>query len=210
MLIRRCQLHSENKIKVFVVEDQTIVREGLCRLLDFSPSIRVVGWAEHGNQALELLEESRPDLMLVDIQMPECDGFQLLTQVKHKWPAIKLLILTTFNDPLYIQQAKALGADGFLLKDVGLEQLMEVISRVFEGGSAFPKQQQRFHPQEPLTPREYEVWRCIASGMSNREISDALEIREGTVKNHISRVLDKLDVRDRTQAGLLFPRNGSL
>lgn len=201
-------MNNTDKIKVIVVEDQTIVREGLCRLLDLSPTIDVAGWAEHGNHALQLLEESQPDLMLVDIQMPECDGFQLLTQVKQKWPSIRLLVLTTFNDPLYIQQAKTLGADGFLLKDVGLDQLMKVIAQVFEGSTVFPKQQ-RLHQPEPLTPREYEVWRCIASGMSNREISDALEIREGTVKNHISRVLDKLDVRDRTQAGLLFPRNNS-
>lgn len=199
-------------IRVCLVEDQTLVREGLRALLALNPDIEVVAEASDGEEALEVIEREKPDVILLDLRMPRLDGLGVLKRITT--PA---LILTTFDDDSMLFEAVRAGAKGWLLKDVSLERLTDAIRTVAAGGTciepviterivrALDRSGASFESAdlpEPLTDRERTILRFLAGGYSNREISELLKISDGTVKNHISSVLSKLGVRDRTRAVL--------
>ena len=204
-------------IRVVLVDDQTLVRQGLKSLLDLAPDIDVVAEAEDGETALRLIPEAKPDVVLLDMRMPGMSGLDVLKALRQTSAPPPVLILTTFDDDALLLDAVRAGARGYLLKDVTLEQLTDAIHRIARGESFIqPVVTQRilagleklggdydgFDKVDPLTERETEVLRLMAGGYSNREIADALGLSEGTVKNHISNVLAKLGVRDRTRAVL--------
>ncbi len=206
-------------IRVVVTDDQTLMRQGLESLLALSGEVEVVGHAGDGDEALERVAELDPDVLLLDLRMPGRDGIATLEELRARSCAVPVLVLTTFDDDELVLRALRAGARGYLLKDVALEELVGAIRTLAEGGTLVrPALTDRLlrglgtRPQpddfahlptpEPLTPRETEILRLLASGFSNREIAEALFLAEGTVKNHLSTVLAKLGVRDRTRAVL--------
>lgn len=212
-------------IRLLLVEDQEIVRRGLKTLLDTKPGLEVVAEAENGQRAIQVLEalhaiEQAPDVVLMDIRMPVMDGVTATQQICQQFPGTKILILTTFDDTQYVAEALRFGAKGYLLKDTPSGELAEAIHSIHRGYTQFgpgilekmiaqvPASEPEPAPTPPvelqeLTPREREVLRMIAMGASNREIAQALFLSEGTVRNHISRILARLNLRDRTQAAIL-------
>jgi DNA-binding NarL/FixJ family response regulator len=204
-------------IRVCIVEDQTIVRQGLRSLLALNPDIVVACEAVDGVEAVEVIEREKPDVVLLDLRMPRLDGVGVLQRLRERGVAPPTLILTTFDDDSKLFDAVRAGAKGWLLKDVSLERLTGAIRTLAEGGTciepaiterivrALEKSDMPFDAAvlpEPLTDRERTILRLIAGGYSNREISELLDISDGTVKNHISNLLSKLGVRDRTRAVL--------
>ncbi|MCZ6650399.1 MAG: response regulator transcription factor [Acidobacteria bacterium] len=203
-------------IRVCLVEDQTLVREGLRSLLDLIDDIEVVAEARDGEEAVRIIPEVRPDVVLLDIRMPRKNGLEVLAELKDKGLP-PTLVLTTFDEDGLVLDAIRAGARGFLLKDVALEQLASAIRALAAGKTLVqPAVTERMlrglHRQEAdspnlqlaesLTERETEILRLMAGGHTNREIGEGLHIAEGTVKNHISNILAKLGVRDRTRAVL--------
>lgn len=203
-------------IRVCLVEDQTLVREGLRSLLDLIDDIEVVAEARDGEEAVRVIPEVRPDVVLLDIRMPRKNGLEVLAELKDKGLP-PTLVLTTFDEDGLVLDAIRAGARGFLLKDVALEQLAAAIRALAAGKTMVqPAVTERMlrglqrqsldstdlHMAEPLTERETEILRLMAGGHTNREIGEGLHIAEGTVKNHISNILAKLGVRDRTRAVL--------
>lgn len=204
-------------IRVLLVEDQTLVGEGLEMLLNLAEDIRVVGRARDGMEALQYLQDLRPDLMLLDVRMPRMDGIQVLKEMRTTGLNVPTIMLTTFDDDAALLKGIHLGARGYLLKDVSLQKLTEAIRLVADGGSMIsPVVTERLlrgvsgaplpaddgYDAEMLTSRENEIMRLMTGGYSNREIAEALCLSEGTVKNHVSSILSKLGVRDRTRAVL--------
>lgn len=204
-------------IRVLLVEDQTLVSEGLQMLLNLAEDIRVVARAANGIDALQRVQEHHPDLMLLDVRMPKMNGIDVLREMKNKALAVPTILLTTFDDDAALLEGIRLGAKGYLLKDVSLKKLTEAIRLVATGGSminpvvterllegikAAPLLPDDGYDSEGLTRREAEIIRMMTGGYSNREIAAALDISEGTVKNHVSNILSKLGVRDRTRAVL--------
>ena len=201
-------------IKVVIVEDQTIVRQGLRSLLGLSGDIEIAGEAADGEEAIGVIEKTKPDVVLLDLRMPKLDGVGVLKRLRGQPPT---LILTTFDDDTNLFDAVRAGAKGWLLKDVSLERLTGAIRTLAEGGTCIePVITERIvralgesnvafdsaELPEPLTDREKTILRLLAGGYSNKEISELLNISDGTVKNHISNLLAKLGVRDRTRAVL--------
>jgi len=214
-------------IRVGVVEDQNLVREGLERLLLLTPDIRVTQHAVDGRDALRLLHDDSLDVLLLDLRMPEMDGIALLEEACRRRAEIPCIILTTFDDDDYILEGIRLGAKGFLMKDVSLATLSDAIRTVAAGGTLLqPALTQRLmrrmstthrHPVEPggplpekLTEREVQILRLMFGGFSNGEIGYALRLSEGTVKNHVSSILGKLGARDRIRAVLKAIEEGYL
>lgn len=208
-------------IKVLIVDDQNLIREGLSMMLRLYNKIDIVGEASNGEEAIEILDNEEVDLVLMDIRMPVMDGVEATKIIKEKYPGTKVLILTTFNEDEYIFEGLKNGADGYLLKDMSSEELVKSIERVHEGnvllqpdvakrlvgaihGQTGQNQNKNLEILNQLTKREYEIAVLIGKGKSNREISQLLFITEGTVKNHITNILDKLQVRDRTQLALMI------
>jgi len=204
-------------IRVLLVDDQTLVRQGVRTLLDLSSDIRVVAEASDGQQAIEVIPKEKPDVVLLDMRMPVKSGLDVLRELGPTGKLPPTIILTTFDDDELVLAGLKAGARGFLLKDVSLEQLVDAIHTVAAGGSLVkPAQTQRLlsglekmqnnfvslEQPDPLTERETEILRLMAGGYSNREIANSLHITEGTIKNHVSNILSKLGVRDRTRAVL--------
>ncbi|MGD1928713.1 MAG: response regulator [Leptolyngbyaceae cyanobacterium] len=208
-------------IRVLLVDDQAILRQGLQALLTLEDDIQIVGEAGHGREALAVIQRSLTtpnavDLVLMDIRMPVMDGVAATREILRQFPAIKVLVLTTFDDDELVQQAVQAGAVGYLLKDTPSEEVAQAIRAVHRGYAQFgPGIFQKMRPQtvpskpavplgfDDLTPRELEVLALIGQGASNREIAQALFLSEGTVKNHVTNILSRLNLRDRTQAALL-------
>ncbi|MEV6109758.1 response regulator transcription factor [Streptomyces sp. NPDC051940] len=203
-------------VRVFVVDDQDLVREGIAALLGLQDGIEVAGTAGDGAEAVANAPDARPDVVLMDVRMPGMDGVAATEALRRRLPGVKVLMLTTFDDDEYVTRALRAGATGYLLKNLpaadlaravhlahaGVAQLdASVAARIAAGPTAAPG---------PLTPRETEVLRQIAAGASNREIAARLYLSEGTVKNHISRILARLGLRDRTQAALYARDSGLL
>ncbi|MDT8070095.1 MAG: response regulator transcription factor [Terriglobia bacterium] len=211
-------------IRVCIVEDQTLVREGLARLLSLAPDIEVIGEAADGDQARQLILRTSPDVVLLDVRMPRASGLEVLQSFQSGTNMPPCILLTTFDDDQVVLQGINLGAKGYLLKDVTLERLTDAIRRVAAGETIFsPTLTLRLirelnptlkrasqHTDEFLTDREEEVLRLMTGGYTNREIADALAISEGTVKNYVSSILSKLGVRDRTRAVLKAIQEGYL
>lgn len=207
-------------IRVGLIDDQSLVRQGLAALLAHAPDIRIAFDSAGGEEAISLAARHRPEVILLDLKMPEFDGVSLLREFRAKALPSHVIILTTFDDDESLLQAAALGARGFLLKDVTLDALLDAIRQVASGKTLvrpalttrvsqtireIRREQQSPEPrasQIHLTDRELEVLRMLAGGFTNREIGAALTLAEGTIKNHVSAVLSKLGVRDRTRAVL--------
>ncbi len=204
-------------IRVLLVEDQTLVGEGLEMLLNLAEDIRVVARAADGTEALQRIQEHELDLMLLDVRMPKMNGIDVLREMKTRALAVPTILLTTFDDDSALLEGIRLGAKGYLLKDVSLKKLTEAIRLVAGGGSMIspvvteallqglktaPLPPDDGYDPEVLTAREAEIIRLMTGGYSNREIAAALSLSEGTVKNHVSNILSKLGVRDRTRAVL--------
>ena len=207
------------KIKLLIVDDQRLMREGLRTLLELEPDLEIAGEAEDGQVALQQYAALQPDVVLMDIRMPNLDGVQATLRLRQRWPAARVIILTTFDDDAYVFDGLRAGALGYLLKDVSGAELAEAIRKVAGGGAliepsvarkvlaeftrlAEPVQPPVERLPEPLSERELEVLRLLAQGASNKQIAAQLYLAEGTVKNYISTILDKLSVEDRTQAAL--------
>ena len=204
-------------IRVAIVENETLVREGLRRVLELDGGIAVDGEARDGLEALELLRRTRPDVALLDVRMPRCDGIAVLRELAADADPVRCIVLTTFDDADAFLAAVRAGACGYLLKDASPNELGEAIRAVAGGNTWFKPAvsdtvlrglaslrtgERSDDVAEDLTSREREVLRLLAGGYSNREIGDALGVAERTVKNHVASILDKLWVRDRTRAVL--------
>lgn len=215
-------------IQVLLVDDQSIIRHGLKALLELEGDLQIVGDAENGAIAVEQVQTLQPDVVLMDVRMPVMDGVAATRLIHQHFPQIKVLVLTTFDDQEYVQQALQVGAVGYLLKDTPSEELANAIRAVYKGYSQFgPGIVQKAIAPPPtvspaislpaipagyaeLTKREREVLRLIATGANNREIAQTLYISEGTVKNHVTNILGRLNFRDRTQAAIFANSIGSL
>ncbi|MEO0376196.1 MAG: response regulator transcription factor [Cyanobacteria bacterium P01_A01_bin.17] len=213
-------------IQLLLVDDQTIVRQGLKVLLDAQPDFQVVGEAATGAQAVSQVEALLPDVVLMDIRMPEMDGVAATQKICQLFPETKILVLSTFNDDDYVARVMQFGAKGYLLKDSHIEELAQAIRSIYQGFtqlgpglfkkavtsirppfvSATPPNPVEYstlpQPLMTLTPREREVLCLIIAGDTNREIAESLYISERTVKNHITSILSRLNVRDRVQAAM--------
>jgi len=206
-------------IRVLLVDDQVLFREGLRTLLSVQSGIEVVGEAGDGIEAVREAVRLKPDVVLMDLQMPQLDGVGATRQLQSECPQSNVVILTTFDDDEYVFEGLRAGAMGYLLKDVSCETLVEAIHGAANGESFLQPsiatkviaEFSRLTPKakapqdvlvEPLSEREYQVLHLIVAGASNREIAETLVIAEGTVKNHVTHILEKMGVRDRTQAAL--------
>ena len=204
-------------IRVMLVDDQTLVRQGVRSLLELAKTIDVVAEAADGRQAVEQVPLVKPDVLLLDMRMPLMSGLDVLRTLAANNALPPTIILTTFDDDQLVLAGIKAGAKGYLLKDVSLEQLVSAIQVVADGGSlvqpvvtarllmGLEGLQNDFHSlkqPDPLTERETEILRLMAGGFSNKEIANSLGVAEGTIKNHVSNVLSKLGVRDRTRAVL--------
>ncbi|AFY58003.1 response regulator containing a CheY-like receiver domain and an HTH DNA-binding domain [Rivularia sp. PCC 7116] len=206
-------------VRLLLVDDQEIIRQGIKSLLESQPDFEVVGEAENGKQAISQVEALHPDMVLMDVRMPIMDGIAATKAIIQQFSQVKILILTTFDDDEYISQGMQFGAKGYLLKDTPLEPLANAIRLVHAGHThlgpgLFEKiitstpeivtKKKTNPPQEleELTPREKEVLHLISSGASNKEIAQQLFISERTVKNHVTSILTRLNLRDRTQAAI--------
>lgn len=209
------------QIKVLIVDDHSLVRQGLKKVLELEEDIVVVGEANDGNKALEIAGETQPDVVLMDISMPKMNGIQATRAFRKKGFKCAILILTIHDDKEYMMEVIRAGASGYVLKDIEPAKLVEAIKTVNSGGSYIQpnltmgliseykklSSKARLLKENPLTKREMEVLQLIAEGMSNAEIAKELYISEKTVKNHVSSILRKLNVEDRTQAAVFAIKN---
>ena len=205
--------------RIVIADDQALFREGLRTLLSIRPDMEVVGEAANGDEAVALVEALRPNVVLMDLRMPKVDGIQATARIRERWPEIPVLVLTTFDDDANLFGALRAGAAGYLLKDVSSETLIAAIQAATRGESflqstvtgrvvaAFNRLMEAGGPKAealvvPLSRREREILALLGDGASNKEIADRLNLADGTVKNHVTGILTKLDVRDRTQAAI--------
>ncbi|NMB01626.1 MAG: response regulator transcription factor [Firmicutes bacterium] len=215
-------------IKVLIVDDHPLLRQGLSTLLELEGGINVVGQASNGPEALRLAAELQPDVILLDINMPGMNGIEVAKTVRKRHPEVAILVLTIHDNESYVNEMIRSGAKGYLLKDAEPSQVVQAIKQVYSGESVYPPDllehvMERYHELEvqygrlqtaatlselSLTSRELEILRYIVEGMSNKEIANTLFISEKTVKNHITSLLRKLDVEDRTQAAVFAVSQG--
>lgn len=214
-------------IRTVIVDDQTLVRQGVRSLLELGKDITVVAEADGGESGLAAIREHRPDVVLLDLRMPQHDGVWVLEQLQDLAMDVPVLVLTTFDDDELVLRALSAGARGYLLKDVTLDQLLDGVRRLAAGGTliqpavtdrllravrsgAVPAPLDDGIPTQALTDRELEVLRLLAAGLTNKEIAQSMHLAAGTVKNHVSMVLLKLNSRDRTNAVLRALHHGLL
>ena len=205
-------------IKILLVEDQTLMRQGLKTILDLEPGLRVIGEASDGESGVRLALELRPDVILMDVQMPNLNGVEATAQLCRQWTEAKVIILTTFDRDDYVYQGVRAGALGYLLKDTPANRLIETIRRVHAGEIFIQPEiasralREMMRPAtsnaEPLSEREREVLVLLAQGASNKDMAEKLFITEGTVKNHVSNILAKLQAENRTQAADIARKQG--
>jgi DNA-binding NarL/FixJ family response regulator len=221
---------ANDDVTVLIVDDQRLIREGISSLLAIQEGVAVVGTAVHGQDAIAKVEDLQPDVVLMDVRMPVMDGIAATAQIKQRRPDCEVLMLTTFDDDEYIIKSLQAGASGYLLKDIPASDLAQAIKLAYAGiyqldtavagklVGALSQQKKQMAPvrsvtepvevtdptgeEHDLTERELDVLRLIATGATNREIADKLVVSEGTVKNHVSSILSRLGLRDRTQAAL--------
>jgi len=206
-------------IRLLLVDDQRLMRDGLRILLELESDFEVVGEAENGSEALEAYRQLNPDVILMDIRMPEMDGVEATRRLRAMDLNSKVIILTTFDDNEYVFEGLRAGALGYLLKDVSGDELADAIRKVAAGGSmiepsvarkvvaefarlASPSSAVTEGLIEPLSEREVEILKLVSQGLTNKEIANKLFLAEGTVKNYVTSILQKIDVRDRTQAAI--------
>lgn len=214
-----------NKIKLLIVDDQTLMRDGLKTVLSLEKDLEVIGTASNGVEAIKFVEKSPPDVVLLDIRMPEMDGVECIKNIKKMFPNIKVIMLTTFNDEEYIIEALANGASGYILKDIEIEKLIQTIRDCAEGKTIMPhdvalklaqglskissnKKKDSSTAELDLSERELELASMMVQGFTNKQISMMLHISEGTARNYISTIYSKLGISDRTQAVLYLKEHG--
>jgi DNA-binding NarL/FixJ family response regulator len=214
-------------IRVMIAEDQELIRQSLEIMLSNKPDLQIVGAAANGLEAVDLAQKMLPDVILMDIRMPELDGVQCIEIIKSKYPRIKIIVLTTFDDDEYVFNALKNGASGYLLKGISLSDLIDAIKTVVKGGalinpniatkvcrffSQMAQADYRMKVDEnvlhDLNPNELKIIRMIGIGLSNKEITDKLKLSEGTIRNYISGILSKLELRDRTQIAIFAVQTG--
>lgn len=207
-------------IRVLIADDHHVVRRGLLFFLKTQKDIEVVGEAKNGVEAVRLVEELNPDIVLMDLVMPEMDGIEATKQIKARWPEVQVIILTSFSDKDHVLPAIEAGAAGYQLKDIEPDDLVNSIRQVMHGESimhpvattqleeSLREEENLPHVKNPLTPREQDVLAELTKGKSNREIASSLFVTEKTVKTHISNIFAKLEVQDRTQAALYAVKHG--
>jgi len=206
-------------IRLLIVDDQRLMREGLRTLLELEGGFEIVGEAANGQAAFDAYAAQKPDVVLMDIRMPGMDGVEATRRLCARWPEVRVIILTTFDDDANVFEGLRAGAVGYLLKDLSGQELANAVRTVYKGGALIEPtvakrvmaEFARLHPParniddglpEPLSERELEILKLISAGLSNREIGAKLGLSEGTVKNYVTNVLQKIGVRDRTQAAL--------
>lgn len=216
-----------DRIRILLVDDQRLMREGLRILLEMEPDLEIAGEATNGQEALDTYAAIEPDVVLMDVRMPGMDGVEATWRLRERWPSARVVILTTFDDDEYVFEGLRAGARGYLLKDVSGHDLAEAVRTVAAGGAliepsvarrvvaefarmAPPVRQPDDGLAEPLSEREREILRLMAQGLTNREIADRLSLAQGTVKNYVTAILQKLGARDRTQAALRARELGML
>lgn len=202
-----------DSIKIAIIDDEKLIREGLKIILSTYDDIDVIAMGENGYEALELCKSDKIDLVLMDIRMPDCDGVEGTRIIKEEFPNTKVLILTTFKDIEYIQEALKNGASGYLLKDSSYDLIYEGIKAAISGNivihpdvannilnySPIEKSENEICMEYDLNEKECQIIKYISNGLSNKEIGKRLFLSEGTIKNNVSTILSKLDLRDRTQ-----------
>ena len=208
------------KIRILVVDDESVVREGVVAILSLQKDMDVVGEARDGIQAMQLAQKAKPDVMLLDLVMPKQDGLATIQKLKNILPDIRILVLTSFAESDRVYQAIKSGALGYLLKDATRTQLLQAIRDVANDQASIPPgialkviheidhPSQLLYTADPLTPRELETLRLIARGLSNQEIATALFVHQRTVAKYVSNILEKLQLANRTQAALYAVREG--
>ncbi|MGG0720073.1 response regulator transcription factor [Robertmurraya massiliosenegalensis] len=220
--------------KIIIIDDHQLFREGVKRILDFEKTFEVVAEGDDGAEAINLVEKHQPDVVIMDINMPNVNGVEATRQLIEKYPSTKIIILSIHDDESYVQHALKTGATGYLLKEMDADALIEAVKVVADGGSylhpkvthnlvkeyrrlavevagsggGYHQQVEIRRPLHLLTRRECEVLQLLADGKSNRGIGEALFISEKTVKNHVSNILQKMNVNDRTQAVVEAIKNG--
>ena len=207
-------------IRVLIADDHHVVRRGLLFFLKTQKDIEVIGEAKNGVEAVELVEALQPDIVLMDLVMPELDGIQATEKIKKKWPHVAILMLTSFSDKDHVLPAIEAGAAGYQLKDIEPDELVNAIRQIINGEhmihpvatsqleEILREEENLPHVKNPLTPRERDVLAELTKGKSNREIASSLFVTEKTVKTHISNIFIKLEVQDRTQAALYAVKHG--
>ena len=223
--------HGPAVIRVLAADDQRVVRDGLAMMLDLLPGVEVAGIAADGEEALRMAAELRPDVVLMDLRMPRCDGIEATRKLRERLPAIKVIALTTYVDDQSVIEALRAGARGYLTKDASAEEIRQALVRVADGAASIDPAvqhhvvaeiarrpgcpcagQRRRQTQRPspggLTPREAEVLALIADGLTNAQVASRLVVSEKTVKSHVNHLLAKIGARDRAQAVTFAYRSG--
>ena len=210
-------------IRVLICDDQTVVREGLAAILSTDPEIQVVGLASHGAEALDLVPQTQPDIVLMDLQMPVMNGVQATQRLRGAFPDVYVLVLTTYADNQWVLDAVRAGATGYLLKDTRRDELLAAIKGTAEGRSYLdpavagtvmqaattpPPTKQAEPLLDSFTEREQEILRLLVQGQNNPEIARRLHLAKGTVRNYVSVIFQKLGVSDRTQAAVVAVQRG--
>lgn len=206
-------------MRVLIVDDDALIRDGLKILLELEEDMTVVGTASNGQEAYVLCQLHHPDLVLMDIRMPMMDGVLGTKRIKEQFPDIKVVILTTFKDDEYIKEAMKSGAEGYILKNQAADSIIESLRAVWKGNivlerevagalSSMIKEDKKKPPLDlELSAREMDIFRLVAEGLSNKEIAERLFLSEGTVRNYITNLLEKLQLRDRTQLAIYYLKN---
>ena len=206
-------------MKIIIVDDDGLIRDSLKLLLGLEEDIEVIGTAKNGMEAFELCKENKPHIVLMDIRMPVMDGVLGTKFIKENFHDVKVVLLTTFKDDEYIREAVMNGAEGYILKNQSTDSIIETLRTVYNGNTVFEKDVvnvitgmiKEGKSKKPsdfnLSPREFEVLALIAEGLSNKEIAEKLFLGEGTVRNYITNILEKLELRDRTQLAIFYLKN---
>lgn len=206
-------------IKILLAEDQVMVRQGLKMMIETDEEISVIGEADNGKEAVSLCEKGLFDVAILDIRMPVMDGIEAAKILRTRFPHIKILMLTTFDDSEYVMNALKLGVSGYMLKNGDTASLIRSIKSALSGGLSLEDQvaskvmpillqnQEERQIDSTLTPRERAILKCIGEGLNNKEVAERLGLSVGTVKNQTSHVLDKLELRDRTQLAIYAIRH---
>lgn len=215
-------------IKVLIADDQELIRQSLSIILGLKEEISVVGGVGDGTEVLEFIAKEKPDIILMDIRMPTMDGVECTKIVKEKYPEIKIIVLTTFDDDKYVFSALKYGASGYLLKGISVDELEKAIHVVYSGGAMINPEiaskvvelfsemaQQNYDVMieaenvEKINDMEWDIIKDVGHGMSNKEIADHIGLTEGTVRNYISTILKKIELRDRTQLAIWEVQSGA-